>query len=154
MKSPLWSLYRYSIKSIYVLWKRSYFFYRLIWEDSKKWKWTRRPNKGIIITVKINQNPERSPGDLLSLKLQWKIINWYWWENSQRSKMIKYFNIPHENFLVIKIYHIIIFISKSFRTIVLIFIVFSQHLAAVSSGFPQVSPDYLGTEMIQPGKSF
>ena len=45
------------------------------------------------------------------------------------------------------------FISKSFQTIVFIF---SLHniSTAVSSGLPQVSSVYLGTEIIQPGKSF
>ena len=43
-----------------------------------------------------------------------------------------------------------IFISNSFRTIVLVFIV----SATVSSSLLLVSPVYLGIEMIQPGKSF
>ena len=48
-----------------------------------------------------------------------------------------------------------IFISKSFRTIVFVFIGFFHNVsAAVSSGLPQVSPVYLGIEMIQPKKSF
>ena len=49
-----------------------------------------------------------------------------------------------------------IFISKSFRTIVFVFIVFFffNISAAASSGIPQVPPVYLGIEMIQPGKSF
>ena len=50
-----------------------------------------------------------------------------------------------------------IFISKSFRTIVFVFIVlgfFHNVLAAVSSGLHQVSPVYLGIELIQPGKLF
>ena len=48
-----------------------------------------------------------------------------------------------------------IFISKSFRTIIFIFIAFFHNVsAAVSSGLPQVSPVYLGIKMIQPGKSF
>ena len=50
---------------------------------------------------------------------------------------------------------LMIFISKNFWTIVFVFIVFFHNfLAAVSSGPPQVSPVYLGIEMIQPGKSF
>ena len=46
-------------------------------------------------------------------------------------------------------------ISKNFRTIVSVFIVFFQNVsAAVSSGLPQGFPFYLGIEMIQPKKSF
>ena len=47
-----------------------------------------------------------------------------------------------------------IFINKSFWTIVFIFIVFFHILAVISFGLPQVSPVYLGIEMIQPEKSF
>ena len=50
---------------------------------------------------------------------------------------------------------LMIFISKSFLTIVFIFIVFFHNVsAAVSSGLPRVSSVYLGIEMIQPKKSF
>ena len=48
----------------------------------------------------------------------------------------------------------LIFVSKSFWTIVFVFVVFFHISAAVSSGLPQVSPVYLDIEMIQPGKSF
>ena len=52
-------------------------------------------------------------------------------------------------------YYYLIFISKSFRTIVFVFIVFFHNVsAAVSSGLPEVSLVYLDIEMIQPGKSF
>ena len=47
-----------------------------------------------------------------------------------------------------------IFINKTFRIIVFIFIVFFHVLATVFTGLPQVSPVYLGIEMIQPGKLF
>ena len=47
-----------------------------------------------------------------------------------------------------------IFITKSFRTIVFVFIIFFHNVStAVSSGLPRVSPVYLGIEMIQPSKS-
>ena len=46
-----------------------------------------------------------------------------------------------------------IFISKCFRSIVFVFIVFFHNVSAdESSGLAQVSPAYLGVEMIQPGK--
>ena len=47
-----------------------------------------------------------------------------------------------------------IFISKSFQTTVFVFIFFPNISAAISSGLLQVSPVYLGIEMIQSGKSF
>ena len=48
-----------------------------------------------------------------------------------------------------------IFISKSFRTIVFVFFSFFHNVsAAVSSGLPQVIPVYLSIEMIQRVKSF
>ena len=50
---------------------------------------------------------------------------------------------------------LMIFISKSFRTIVVVFIEFFYNVsAAVSSGLPQVSSIYLRIEMIQHRKSF
>ena len=47
----------------------------------------------------------------------------------------------------------IIFISKSFRTIVFVFFFFHNVSSAVPSSLPQVSPIYLGIEMIQTGKN-
>ena len=47
-----------------------------------------------------------------------------------------------------------IFISKRFRTIVFVFILFYHVSAAASSSLPEVFPIYLGIEMIQSGKSF
>ena len=48
-----------------------------------------------------------------------------------------------------------VFINKSFRTIVFVLIGFFHNVsAAVSSGLHLVSPVYLDIEMIQPGKSF
>ena len=48
-----------------------------------------------------------------------------------------------------------IFICKRFQTNVFVFIVFFHNVsAAVLSGLPQVSPVYLGKEIIQPVKSF
>ena len=48
-----------------------------------------------------------------------------------------------------------IFISKSFRTIVIVFIVFSTTFRLLyPPTFLSLCPVYLGIEMIQPGKSF